>query len=562
MTSAHRHSRSPLGWLSSTAFLGSLTCLATGLAMSDPAPSAQQTATSRNPGLVDDTAGQVGSQTRQAQTLTGITPRDASHRGSDLSWWAPGDQRVMPAIAEYADPLGRMQVLNGDGPFNTKGHPFFTPLGTNGRACVTCHQPEDGMSLSVATITRRWTETRGKDPLFAAIDGSNCPSLPQDQRASHSLLLERGLLRIFLPWPPRSADGSPITPEFTIAVLFDPTGCNTDPRYGLHSANPMISVFRRPRPLVNTKFLTELPHGVPPHEAFFYNDKSLLPKDPQTGAFVSLQLMADGREPTLRTQALEAAMTHLQAAQKPTDRHLDQIIAFERQIYAAQGVDTVAGMLSGQRNPPGLGAAALRDGAPAWLGNNPVNRVFGSFAMWARHAPGESSARSERRQSIARGADLFFKRRFLIKDVGAYNDKGIGNPFKRSCASGCHNTLMMGMDLAPGFMDLGLNNLPWANNRPDLPLFEITCSPTVRPQSYLGRHIYTHDPGRALITGKCADVGATMTQQLRALAGRAPYFANGSARSLRELVDFYDRRFNIGYAEQEKQDLVNFLGVL
>jgi len=51
-------------------------------------------------------------------------------------------------------------------------------------------------------------------------------------------------------------------------------------------------------------------------------------------------------------------------------------------------------------------------------------------------------------------------------------------------------------------------------------------------------------------------------QQFRGLAARAPYFSNGSARDLRELVDFYDRRFNIQYSEQEKQDLVAFLGAL
>ena len=38
-------------------------------------------------------------------------------------------------------------------------------------------------------------------------------------------------------------------------------------------------------------------------------------------------------------------------------------------------------------------------------------------------------------------------------------------------------------------------------------------------------------------------------QQFRGLAARAPYFANGSAETLRDLVDFYDRRFNIGYTE-------------
>jgi cytochrome c peroxidase len=49
---------------------------------------------------------------------------------------------------------------------------------------------------------------------------------------------------------------------------------------------------------------------------------------------------------------------------------------------------------------------------------------------------------------------------------------------------------------------------------------------------------------------------------MRGLAARAPYFANGSSANLRELVDFYDRRFNIGYTEIEKQDLVNFMSTL
>jgi len=51
-------------------------------------------------------------------------------------------------------------------------------------------------------------------------------------------------------------------------------------------------------------------------------------------------------------------------------------------------------------------------------------------------------------------------------------------------------------------------------------------------------------------------------QQLRGLAARAPYFSNGSAENLREVVDFYDRRFDMKLSEAEKYDLVNFLGVL
>jgi cytochrome c peroxidase len=141
------------------------------------------------------------------------------------------------------------------------------------------------------------------------------------------------------------------------------------------------------------------------------------------------------------------------------------------------------------------------------------------------------------------------------------NTVGLGNPLKRTCAT-CHNMQMTGMDLTAGWMDLGTTNAPWATEAPDLPLFKITCDADLPPHTFLGRVIYTQDPGRALISGKCNDVGAIVMQQFRGLAARAPYFSNGSAKNLRELVDFYDRRFNIRFSEQEKQDLVNFLSVL
>jgi cytochrome c peroxidase len=95
-----------------------------------------------------------------------------------------------------------------------------------------------------------------------------------------------------------------------------------------------------------------------------------------------------------------------------------------------------------------------------------------------------------------------------------------------------------------------------------MPLFKLTCGKAVASHPFLGRVIYTQDPGRALISGKCNDIGTIVMQQFRGLSARAPYFSNGSAKGLRELVDFYDRRFNIQLSEQERQDLVNFLSVL
>ena len=70
------------------------------------------------------------------------------------------------------------------------------------------------------------------------------------------------------------------------------------------------------------------------------------------------------------------------------------------------------------------------------------------------------------------------------------------------------------------------------------------------------------DPGRALITGKWKDVGRFKGPVLRGLAGRAPYFHNGSAATLADTVNFYDQRFELHLTPQQKSDLVAFLRAL
>jgi len=110
-------------------------------------------------------------------------------------WWSAGQGGSLPAVADYPNESGSVRILNVEGPIDTSDHASFTALGSNGRACVTCHQPSNGMGLSVATIRSRWAVDGATDPLFAAIDGSNCPHLPQEEASSHSLLLEKGLFR-------------------------------------------------------------------------------------------------------------------------------------------------------------------------------------------------------------------------------------------------------------------------------------------------------------------------------------------------------------------------------
>jgi hypothetical protein len=546
----HRALRRPLG-LGAAALL---TAVANAWAQSPEASFVRST----QPGAIGVISGQTPSQITQADRApiapAAIAPA-ASTEGYS-GWWNPGNGAELGASSEFDDPAGKIGLINATGPIDTKGHPFFEPIGRNGRACVSCHQPANAMSVSVAAIQDRWQATAGKDPLFAAVDGSNCPSAAQDQEASHSLLLKHGLFRIFLPWPPKAADGSSIAPEFDLEVVSDPTGCNTDPVYGLHSANPQVSVFRRPRVVANFKYVT-YGYGA----AFNIKDGSPMERDPESGQFVNMNIMADAREPTPKTQATNAALTHLQAATRPTDAQLQRILDFENHLYVAASVSRLGGKLTDAGGPDGLGPAAMLNGAPG-LGDNFYKPVFGYFDQWA--TPQSDDAQSLFRASVARGMEVFFTRPFYIRDVTHLNTVGLGNPIKRSCAT-CHNARLTGMDLAPGWMDLGTANLPWSDDLPmtaELPLFKLTCRPSNRPHPYLGRVIYTHDPGRALITGRCLDIGAIIMQQFRGLAARAPYFSNGSAATLRDLVDYYDKRFEANYTEQEKQDLINFLGVL
>lgn len=470
----------------------------------------------------------------------------------DGRWWAPDSGRTFPTTATYDNAHGGLTTIRLGGPLDTSGHPFFTPLGANGRACVTCHQPADAMSLSVDTIRARWQATQGKDPLFAAVDGSNCPHLPQDEASSHSLLLERGLIRIFRPWPPVAPDGSPIEPQFDIEVVRDPTGCNTHPEYGLASGTPMISVYRRPRPVANVKYLTAV--GFP----FEPKNGLPLPLDPESGLPMSGNLMADGRSGTLKLQAVDAIVTHLHAPEPPGNEALSRIIEFENTLYSAQSHDAWDGALTdgGAEGGPDhlvrFPAGALQGGPePIWS----------EFARWLDSPPGATEEQREFRASVARGAKSFATKTFLIRDAAGITSMGFGNPVRNTCAF-CHNMQHTGMDVAPGQVDLGTTNEPFATAAPELPLFRVTCRDGRRPHPHFGRVVYTQDPGYALTTGRCIDIGKITIQQMRGLAARAPYFSNGSARTLREVVDYYERRYNIGYTEQEKQDLVNLMSVL
>jgi cytochrome c peroxidase len=146
--------------------------------------------------------------------------------------------------------------------------------------------------------------------------------------------------------------------------------------------------------------------------------------------------------------------------------------------------------------------------------------------------------------------------------------------FAGTCAT-CHDTPNIGNHSLPLPLDIGVAHLSKAEfesdpviaaavselSMPDLPVFLISgCQNPFNPGQ--AESFYTTDPGRALITGHCADFNRVKGPILRGLAARAPYFHNGAAANLRELVNFYNLRFEMALSEKQKRELIAFLNSL
>ncbi|MGE3292924.1 MAG: hypothetical protein AB7O95_16235 [Geminicoccaceae bacterium] len=446
----------------------------------------------------------------------------------------------------FWNPSGRLGTFLASGALNTANHPFFQALGTNGRSCATCHQPPSALGLSVRNIRSRFAATQGADPLFAPIDAANCPTvmparsptttweqLRRPMRAAYSLLLGRGTIRMPLPWPPRNPDGAVMPVELTLHVApgDDRPGCNLDPAYGLASGR--VSVYRRPPAVAQMNFKTLRFDGASP----------ILPGS----------LMWDGREPSLEQQAINAVRGHAQGTQDPSPEQIAQIVDFQNKFFAAQLSHIGAGRLDQLGGLGGPVNLQRRMPVPS------AGIAFDEYNGWSQSSGFAAS--------IARGQALFNGRTFTASNVEGFNDlPDVGNPSIATCSS-CHGVANSGANSRPLFQaNIGVGGsgdlFGGSEAASDLPRFTLTCSPGV-PLGFHGvSTLVVNDPGLALVTGRCADIGKFAVPQLRGLAARAPYFHDGSAEDLNAVVEFYRGRFAIGLTDQEQQDLVAFLSSL
>jgi len=429
-----------------------------------------------------------------------------------------------------ADKTGTVRTFSTSDSIDTN-NPFFQSLGSNGRSCASCHRPETAWSITPAGVQARFKESAGTDPLFRTNDGSNSPnadvSTDDARRHAYSMLLGKALIRVGLPIPAGA--------EFTLAGADDP--------YGFAGANE-LSLFRRPLPSTNLRFLTGVMwDGRETHGLF---------KPPMDAGGAMSDLVA-----SFKGQAASAVRDHAQGTVTPTDTQLQQIVTFELGLTTAQQSDVIAGVLSdgdALGGPRMLANMQFHLGINDALGADPTQAPFemGSMTLFDAWTPQHGQAGGSPRAAIARGEELFNYKEIAITGVGGLNDE-LQLPVIAGTCTTCHDAPNVGNHSVALAINIGVSDA--SRRTPDMPLYTLRNNAS-------GATLQSTDPGRALITGKWNDMGKFKPPVLRGLAARAPYFHNGMAASIEDVLNFYVTRFNIGLTPQERSDLIAFLNAL
>lgn len=456
------------------------------------------------------------------------------------------DDTPVPGRERHRNPSGVALTISSTGKVD-RTSPFFTSIGSNGRTCETCHQAKEGWSVTPAGIRERFRATQGTDPIFRLNDGANSPhadvSTVHARRSAYNMLLEKGLIRVGL--------GVPSNAEFDLVKVDDP--------YGFASAQE-LSLFRRPLAATNLRFLSTV----------MWDGRETFADPASSDCLFGTMSCFASISFDLLDQAGTATNGHAQAVVGAlTQAEREAIVRFELGLTTAQIRDDDAGRLTvyGARGGP-----SILEEQPFYFGINDTlvgdyksHASFTSNAMtlydaWQSYIPDEMRADREgrdravavARRAVARGQALFNSKPIAIAGVKGLND-ALGVAVIAGTCTTCHNAPNAGDHSVPLPLDIGIADA--SRRTRDLPLYTLRNRTT-------GQLAQTSDPGRALITGRWQDIGKFKGPTLRALAARAPYFHNGSAGDLREVLRFYDERFGIGFTDQEKDDLVAFLNAL
>lgn len=443
--------------------------------------------------------------------------------------------RAQPAFNDAGEadtlfvPTGAEDPSSGIMPTTDVPHAneFFQNIATNGngRTCETCHMENQGWSILTDRLQALFDATGGdtsgtvgEQAIFRPIDAATNPAAKvntrEQRREAYGLLLERGVIRIRLAVP---------RTEFEVIQVDDPPGFKTFEPFVPGNPNatppipdqgPFLSLFRRPLPTTNLRFVNVVNWD---------------------GRNAPRQLSAPVPAiPTgLKNQANGATVNHAQSTVALSDDLRTRIADFEVRLFTAQTVHWQAGPLdaAGALGGPAKLAAGIledRDG-------------FHLFDAWT----GLPGAQGE----IADGQRIFNGKRFTIN-----LPDGRGR-VRGSCAT-CHNNPNVGNSRSTDpslFYDVGISAAKRRSS--DVPLITLRRITT-------GETLKTTDPGRGLISGRWTDLNRFKAPSLRGLASHPPYFHDGSASTIADVVDHYEGFFGIDLNGDEKEHLIKFLEAL
>ena len=463
----------------------------------------------------------------------------------------------------FGNPNGASETYSTVGSGIDLTGPFFQSLGTNGRSCASCHQPNDGMSVAAANVQQRFVQTQGLDPIFRTNDGSNCNhsidvSTFAGRSGAYSLLRTRGLIRV--------AIGVPTNADYRVVSVNNPYGCNE---------SDVISQYRRPLPATNLRFLSTVMFDGRESTPIMGTTKIVYDANNPLGALIS----------DLKHQSLDATNGHAQGdGSHPTPAEQQEIVNFEMALSTAQIIDNNAGRLDARGATAGplplttqsffitinssvnpLVPTLEQPGGLVTPGDGQFSSaIFNPFDAWA------SMPASSPRASVARGQAIFNSKTINITGVAGINDpasvggllaNGISS-LQGTCGT-CHDTPNVGNHSFPTPLDIGTGDPDPANPSVNLGGLDIRYLPSITVCKLdRSRCKTTTDLGQALIDGKFDHVGKIKGPILRGISARAPYFHNGSAQTLLDVVHFYETRFGLALTPQEESDLVSFLSVL
>jgi cytochrome c peroxidase len=213
-----------------------------------------------------------------------------------------------------------------------------------------------------------------------------------------------------------------------------------------------------------------------------------------------------------------------------TPETVEEIVVYQQGLAFAQELSSIAGSLS---------ACGAKGGAENLSAQPPASGRFDLYDSWLNLQPGACTGplADSKRAQIARGQEIF----------NASNARN-----GRSC-NGCHNAANNGSNVNGTLFDVGASRAQF--RQANMPLYTVRNKTTLEVRQ-------TTDPGRALRSGRWADMDRFKTPSLRGVVARAPYFHNGIAPTLKDVVLHYEQALNFGYTAQERDDLVAFMEAL